>query len=372
MLITFAHVRRHCDVAARRRSPARRGLAPATLQARSRARCRRCSALCPPRHLRDARAFAEPTKAAAPSTRHMCAAPSPAAGRRRGTNPGWSDRILRRTGASGARAAQPRRRAWLTSARVHAVGAGAVAGTGYALLLNEPALVAARNTGASCGIVALTFCSLQELCRLLRQADGPENSLLARPVSLLAAHRRDLADASMDCAGWRGGRRAFARRAPRQSVCAARRNRDRHRRVRRAPRAGRARDRLFQRPARGVGALLCGSRTRRCRADVSCAACSATPTCGPGFPSGVLATRKSQCGRRRSQRALRAQPGAPAATRLLPNERSWTGPGQRARRTGTRDLHEPACKIWRAGAVLARAASEDSRVTRRATADRRR
>jgi len=256
----------------------------------------------------------------------MCAAPSPAAGRRRGTNPGWSDRILRRTGASGARAAQPRPRAWLTSARAHAVGAGAVAGTGYALLLNEPALVAARNTGASCGIVALTFCSLQELCRLLRQADGPENSLLARPVSLLAAHRRDRADASMHCAGRRGVRRAFARRAPRKSVCAARRNRDRHRRVRRAPRAGRARDRLFQRPARGVGALLCGSRTRRCRADASCAARSATPTCGPGCPSGVLATRKSQCGRRRSQRALRAQPGAPAATRLLPNERSWTGP----------------------------------------------
>ena len=41
--------------------------------------------------------------------------------------------------------------------------------------------MSARNTGASCGIAALTFCSLQELCRLLRQADGPENSLLARP-----------------------------------------------------------------------------------------------------------------------------------------------------------------------------------------------
>ena len=66
------------------------------------------------------------------------------------------------------------------SARL-AVGAGAVAGTGYALLRNEPALVTARNTGASFGIVALTFCSLQELCRTLRQADDPENSLLARP-----------------------------------------------------------------------------------------------------------------------------------------------------------------------------------------------
>ena len=42
--------------------------------------------------------------------------------------------------------------------------------------------MSARNTGASCGIVALTFCSLQELCRLLRQADGPENSLLARSL----------------------------------------------------------------------------------------------------------------------------------------------------------------------------------------------
>ena len=111
----------------------------------------------------------------------MCAAPAPAAERRRGSNPGWSDRILRRTGASGARSMPPRRCAWLMSARARAVGAGAVAGTGYALLRNEPALLNARNTGASCGIVALTFCSLQELCRLLRQADGPENSLLARP-----------------------------------------------------------------------------------------------------------------------------------------------------------------------------------------------
>jgi hypothetical protein len=77
---------------------------------------------------------------------------------------------------AGARAAA---RASLTLS-ASAVGAGAVAGTGYALLRNEPALATAGSTAASFGIVALTFCSLQELCRLLRQADGPENSLLAR------------------------------------------------------------------------------------------------------------------------------------------------------------------------------------------------
>jgi hypothetical protein len=53
-------------------------------------------------------------------------------------------------------------------------------GTCYAVVRNEPALAAAATTSASFGIVALTFCSLQELCRLLRRADGPENSLLVR------------------------------------------------------------------------------------------------------------------------------------------------------------------------------------------------
>jgi len=74
-------------------------------------------------------------------------------------NPGWRERLLRRTGGAAA--------------------AGAAAGTCLAIVRNEPALPMAGRTAGSFGIVAVTFCSLQELCRLLRQADGPENSLLA-------------------------------------------------------------------------------------------------------------------------------------------------------------------------------------------------
>jgi hypothetical protein len=48
-----------------------------------------------------------------------------------------------------------------------------------ALVRNEPALVTAAATAASFGIVTATFCSLQELCRLLRQDDGAANSLAA-------------------------------------------------------------------------------------------------------------------------------------------------------------------------------------------------
>jgi hypothetical protein len=61
---------------------------------------------------------------------------------------------------------------------------------------NEPALVAATTTGASFGIAALTFCSLQELCRLLRQADGPENSLLVGARARLSCNTPSLTAAT--------------------------------------------------------------------------------------------------------------------------------------------------------------------------------
>lgn len=74
-------------------------------------------------------------------------------------NPGWQTRIVERTGSS--------------------VCVGAAVGTCYSLLKNEPALSTAARTAGSFGIIGATFFSLTELCRLLRQADGPTNSLLA-------------------------------------------------------------------------------------------------------------------------------------------------------------------------------------------------
>ena len=97
-------------------------------------------------------------------------------------NPGWERRLGERTLTSGALCSlcscTP---AVLT--RAPSVGVGAAAGTCYALVCNEPALAASAATSASFGIAAGTFFSLQELCRLLRQADGPENSLLAGAAS---------------------------------------------------------------------------------------------------------------------------------------------------------------------------------------------
>jgi uncharacterized YccA/Bax inhibitor family protein len=74
-------------------------------------------------------------------------------------NPDWHHRIVQRTGAS--------------------VCVGAAAGVFYSLVKNEPALSTATRTAGSFGIIGATFFSLSELCRVLRQADGPENSVWA-------------------------------------------------------------------------------------------------------------------------------------------------------------------------------------------------
>jgi len=78
---------------------------------------------------------------------------------RASSNEGWVGRIGKRTGESAA--------------------VGGLAGLLFSLSRNVPAAPAVGATAASFGIVAATFCSLQELCRLLRRDDDYPNSLCA-------------------------------------------------------------------------------------------------------------------------------------------------------------------------------------------------